>query len=248
MEKLKLESIDVEKIRKDFPILNRIINGNPLVYLDSAAAATSQKPSIVINALKEFYEKYNSNVHRAVHTLSQEATDLYDGSRQKIAKFINADFSEIVFAKNATEAINIVLHGWAMKLQPGDEIISTVMEHHSNIVPWQSLQKKGIKLNFIDIKEDGTLDIEQFEKLLTNKTKLVTFTHVSNVLGTVNPVKEMVKMAHDHGALALIDGAALSKYTNGFPLMILFNIGKSFLIFSTSIDSSFSFSMFDHLN
>ncbi len=202
---LHYETLDVEKIRKDFPILSREINGKPLIYFDSAA--TSQKPSVVIDALSEFYRTYNANVHRAVHTLSQEATDLYDDSRQKIAKFINADFDEIIFVKNATEAVNIVLHGWAMNLKSGDEIISTVMEHHSNIVPWQSLQKKGVKLKFVDIKEDGTLDMDQFEKLLTNKTKLVTFTHVSNVLGTINPVKEMVKMAHNFGALALVDGA-----------------------------------------
>ncbi len=197
---------DVDNIRKDFPILSRKINGKLLVYLDSAA--TSQKPIAVINALKEFYEKHNANVHRAVHTLSQEATELYDGARQKIASFVNADFEEIIFTKNATESINLILYGWAAKnMKAGDEIISTVMEHHSNIVPWQSLQKNGIKLKFVDIDEDGNLNLDQYENLLTSKTKLATFTHVSNVLGTINPVKKMVKMAHDHGALALVDGA-----------------------------------------
>ncbi len=227
MDKLKLESIDVEKIRKDFPILNRVINGNPLIYLDSAA--TSQKPVAVINALKEFYEKYNANVHRSVHTLSQEATDLYDGARKKIADFIGADFGEIVFVKNATEAVNIVLYGWAMKnLKAGDEIISTVMEHHSNIVPWQSLQKRGVKMKFIDIDADGNLDLYQYKKLLSSKTKLVTFTHASNVLGTINPVKQMVKMAHDHAALALVDGAQSVPH---MPVDVK-SIGCDFLVFS----------------
>ena len=223
----ELHSINSEKIRKDFPILQRVVNGKPLVYLDSAA--TSQKPRQVIQAIREFYENHNANVHRAVHTLSQEATDLYDGAREKIAKFINADFSEIVFVKNATEAVNVVLYGWAIKnLKAGDEIISTVMEHHSNIVPWQSLQSRGVKLKFVDIDENGNLDIEQFEKLLSNKTKLVTFTHVSNVLGTINPVKQMVRMAHDHGALALVDGAQSVPH---MPVDVR-DIGCDFLVFS----------------
>ncbi len=204
MEKTALQ-LNAEKVRLDFPILHRKVNGKQLVYLDSAA--TSQKPAAVISAISNFYEQHNANVHRAVHTLSQEATQLYDGAREKVANFIDADFEEIVFVRNATEATNLVLYGWAMKLKPGDEIISTVMEHHSNIVPWQSLQKKGIKLNFVDIDEEGKLNIEQYENMISNKTKLVAVTHVSNVLGTINPVKEMVKTAHDHGALALIDGA-----------------------------------------
>ena len=227
MQGVKTEVFDIEKIRNDFPILNRVVNGKPLIYLDSAA--TSQKPAAVISALSNFYEQHNSNVHRAVHTLSQEATDLYDGSREKIAKFINADFEEIVFVKNATEAVNVVLYGWAIKnLKAGDEIISTVMEHHSNIVPWQSLQSRGVKLKFVDIDENGNLDIEQFEKLLSNKTKLVTFTHVSNVLGTINPVKQMVRMAHDHGALALVDGAQSVPH---MPVDVR-DIGCDFLVFS----------------
>ena len=227
MQGVKTEVFDIEKIRNDFPILNRVVNGKPLVYLDSAA--TSQKPAAVISALSNFYEQHNSNVHRAVHTLSQEATDLYDGSREKIAKFINADFEEIVFVKNATEAVNVVLYGWAIKnLKAGDEIISTVMEHHSNIVPWQSLQSRGVKLKFVDIDENGNLDIEQFGKLLSNKTKLVTFTHVSNVLGTINPVKQMVRMAHDHGALALVDGAQSVPH---MPVDVR-DIGCDFLVFS----------------
>ncbi len=227
MQGVKTEVFDIEKIRNDFPILNRVVNGKPLIYLDSAA--TSQKPAAVISALSNFYEQHNSNVHRAVHTLSQEATDLYDGSREKIAKFINADFEEIVFVKNATEAVNVVLYGWAIKnLKAGDEIISTVMEHHSNIVPWQSLQSRGVKLKFVDIDENGNLDIEQFGKLLSNKTKLVTFTHVSNVLGTINPVKQMVRMAHDHGALALVDGAQSVPH---MPVDVR-DIGCDFLVFS----------------
>lgn len=200
------KAINVKAIRKDFPILKRRINGKPLVYLDSAA--TAQKPLHVINALKDFYERHNSNVHRGIHTLSQEATELYDNARKKTSEFVNADFGEMVFTKNATEAINIVFYSWAMKnLKRGDEVISTVMEHHSNIVPWQSLQKRGIRLKFADIDDNGRLNLEQLSRLITGRTKLVTVTHVSNVLGTINPVKEIARIAHDSGALVLIDGA-----------------------------------------
>lgn len=199
--------LNVESIRRDFPILQRKINGHPLVYLDSTA--TTQKPRQVIQALTDFYEKYNSNVHRGVHTLSQEATDLYDGSREKAVKFINAKgIEELVFVRNATEAINLVLYSWAMQnMNKGDEIISTVMEHHSNIVPWQSLQSRGVKLKFVDIDEEGKLRMEQLSELITSKTKLVAVTHVSNVLGTINPVKDICRIAHDNGALCLVDGA-----------------------------------------
>jgi len=201
------KSLDVELIRNDFPILQRKINGHPLVYLDSTA--TTQKPKQVIDALVEFYEQHNSNVHRGIHKLSQEATDLYDDARNKAVKFINAKgIEELVFVRSATEAINLVLYSWAMQnLKKGDEIITTVMEHHSNVVPWQSLQKDGVKLKFADIDEQGKLRMDQFSELVTPRTKLVAVTHVSNVLGTINPVKDICKIAHDNGALCLIDGA-----------------------------------------
>ncbi len=202
---MMLMALDAEEIRKDFPIFRRKINGKPLVYLDSAA--TAQKPRHVIDTLASFYENYNSNVHRGVHTLSVEATELYDKSREKTAAFISANPEEIVFAKNCTEAINIVLYSWAMQLKKGDEILTTVMEHHSNIVPWQSLKKRGVKLKFADIDEEGKLKMDEFSGLLTKRTKLVAVTHASNVLGTINPVKEIAKMAHDNGALCLVDGA-----------------------------------------
>lgn len=200
------QALNVEKIRKDFPILERLINGKKLVYLDNAA--TTQKPVQVINELSEYYTKHNANVHRAVHTLSAEATSAYDGAREKIAEFINAKPREIVFVKNASEAANIILYSFALdKLKAGDEIISTVMEHHSNIVPWQLAQKKGIKLKFVDIDEKGELKLEQYEELITENTKLMTVAHVSNVLGTVNPVEKIVKLARDCGALFMLDAA-----------------------------------------
>lgn len=203
---MKASSLNAEEIRKDFPILKRQINGHPLVYLDSAA--TTQKPKQVMQALTGFYEKHNSNVHRGIHTLSQEATELYDSSRQKVADLINAKFEEIVFVRNATEAANIVLYSWAMQnMKAGDEVISTVMEHHSNIVPWQFLQKQGVKLKFVDIDEGGKLRMEHLNELVTPRTKLIAVTHVSNVLGTINPVKEICRIAHDNSALCLIDGA-----------------------------------------
>lgn len=190
----------------DFPILQRIVNGKRLVYLDNAA--TTQKPAQVIQALVDYYTRYNSNVHRAVHTLSAEASEAYDGAREKIAKFINAGFREIIFTRNASEAANIVLHSFVLeKLKPGDEIISTVMEHHSNIVPWQLAQKKGVKLKFADIDENGELKLEQYDELVTENTKLITVAHVSNVLGTVNPVEKIARLAKDAGALFMLDAS-----------------------------------------
>ncbi|MEM5809914.1 MAG: cysteine desulfurase [Candidatus Aenigmatarchaeota archaeon] len=199
--------MNVEKIREDFPILKRKINGKLLVYFDNAA--TSQKPKQVIEALKEFYEKYNANVFRAVHTLCQEATEKYEEARRKIAEFINAeDEKEIIFTRSTTEAINLVLYGYALhNLKAGDEIISTIMEHHSNIVPWQFLQEKGVKLKFVDIDDKGNLKLHQYNELITKNTKLITVTHVSNVLGTINPIDKIEKIAHDNGALYLVDGA-----------------------------------------
>lgn len=197
-----------EKIRGDFPILNRKINGKSLVYLDNAA--TTQKPKVVIDSLTEYYESHNANIHRGVHQLSQEASELYDKAHEKVGKFINAKhpFEETIFVRNATEAMNLIMYGWANhELKPGDEILSTVMEHHANIVPWQFLRDKGIKVNFADANEYGTLDLEDLNEKITNKTRLVTCVHASNVVGTINDVKEIGRMAHDNKALFSVDGA-----------------------------------------
>jgi len=204
---LKLQVLDVKKIKMDFPILNQLVNGHKLVYLDSAA--TSQKPRQVIDAMNDYYSNYNSNVHRGVHKLSAESTEKYEQSRKKVAEFINAkDSKEIIFTKNATEAINLFYYSWALEnLKAGDEVITTEMEHHSNLVPWQNLQKRGVKLNFVSINSDGLLSESEYENLLSNKTKLVTVTHVSNVLGTINDIQKMAKLAHDYGSVIFIDGA-----------------------------------------
>jgi len=195
-----------EKVRADFPILNQEVNGKPLIYLDNAA--TSQKPLLVLNRLRDYYEQYNANVHRGAHTLSAKATDAYEGTRDKVAKFINAaSRQEIVYTRNASEAINLVAYSWGMSnLQPGDEIILSVMEHHSNIVPWQLVaQKTGAVLKFVELTPEETFDLEQFKTLLSEKTKLVSTVHVSNTLGCINPVQEICALAHEYGAKVLID-------------------------------------------
>ncbi|MGI8502198.1 MAG: cysteine desulfurase [Hassallia sp.] len=195
-----------DKVRADFPILNQEVNGKPLIYLDNAA--TSQKPLQVINKLRDYYEQYNANVHRGAHTLSAKATDAYEGTRDKVAKFINAaSRQEIVYTRNASEAINLVAYSWGMSnLQPGDEIILSVMEHHSNIVPWQLVaQKTGAVLKFVELTAEETFDLEQFKTLLSDKTKLVSTVHVSNTLGCINPVQEICALAHEYGAKVLID-------------------------------------------
>ncbi len=195
-----------DQVRLDFPILHQEVNGKPLVYFDNAA--TSQKPLFVINTLRDYYEQYNANVHRGVHTLSAKATDAYEGSRDKVAAFVNAKSrQEIVFTRNATEAINLVAYSWGMNnLQPGDEIILSVMEHHSNIVPWQFVAAKtGAVLKYVEITPAETLDLEHFQKLLSEKTKLVSVVHVSNTLGCINPVTEICTLAHQYGAKVLID-------------------------------------------
>ncbi|MCI0440454.1 MAG: cysteine desulfurase [Chloroflexi bacterium] len=200
--------LDAKKIKEDFPILSRKVYGKPLVYLDTAA--TSQKPRAVINALVEYYEGYNANVHRGVHALSMEATDRYEQARQKLADFIHAESSEsIIWTRNTTEGINLVANTWAQaNVKPGDEIVVTQMEHHSNLVPWQKVAAdRGAKLRFIPIAEDGTLDLGGIDSLITPKTKLLAIVHVSNSLGTINPVKELGAKAHAVGAKVLIDGA-----------------------------------------
>lgn len=196
-----------EEIKKQFPIFNRTINGKPLVYLDNAA--TTQKPQSVIDAISHFYENTNANIHRGVHTLSEEATEAYEGAREAIAKFINAQPEEIVLTRNTTEAINLVAYSWGEEhIKEDDEIIISELEHHSNFIPWQQLcNKKGAKLKVIPIKSDYTLDMEAFRELLSDKTKLVAISAMSNVLGTIIDVKEITKLAHNKGAIVLVDGA-----------------------------------------
>ncbi|MDT0649385.1 aminotransferase class V-fold PLP-dependent enzyme [Autumnicola edwardsiae] len=198
---------DVEKIRKDFPILQREVNNYPLVYFDNAA--TSQTPQQVIDAIVDYYLNYNANIHRGVHTLSQEATDKYEAARKKIQKHFNAEKShEIIFTSGATHGINLVASGFSAILKEGDEILVSALEHHSNIVPWQMIcEKTGAKLNVIPMNEDGELVYTAFEELLSEKTKIVFLNHVSNALGTVNPIKKVIDKAHAAGAAVLIDGA-----------------------------------------
>jgi cysteine desulfurase / selenocysteine lyase len=195
-----------DAVRADFPILHREVHNKPLVYLDNAA--TSQKPHAVIHTLEHYYSHYNSNVHRGVHTLSGEATDAYEGAREKIAKFVNAaSEKEIIYTRNATEAINLVAYSWGLSnLQRGDEIILTVMEHHSNLIPWQLVaQKTGARLKFVQLTPDEEFDFGHYQSLLTEKTKLVSVVHVSNTLGCINPVKDIAALAHQYGAKVLID-------------------------------------------
>jgi len=201
-------TFDVNKIRNDFPILKQKINGKPLVYFDNAA--TSQKPQIVIDTLRKYYEEYNSNIHRGVHFLSAKATDRYEAARNRIKEFINADKSgEIIFTKGTTEGINLVASSYGEKfLKESDEVIISEMEHHSNIVPWQLLRdKKKIVLKIIPVSDSGEIIFEEFEKLISKKTKFVSIVHISNSLGTINPVKEMIKVAHKHKIPVLVDGA-----------------------------------------
>ncbi len=189
--------MNVDKIREDFPFLRRNI-----IYLDNAA--TTQKPAQVISAIEDYYRNHNANIHRAVHTLSAEATEMHESARKRVASFVGADRKEIIFTRNATESINVVSHslGW----KKGDEVVSTVMEHHSNIVPWQML-RPSVKTSFADIHDDGTLDMESMESLITKKTRLVTVAQASNVLGTVSDIRKISKMAHDAGALLLVDAS-----------------------------------------
>ena len=200
--------IDVNLVRQDFPILERTVHGRPLVYLDNAA--TTQKPRAVIDALVRYYENYNANIHRGLHTLSEEATARYEEVRLKVADFIGAPGPEgIIFTRNTTEAINLVAHAWGRKhLRAGDEILLTVTEHHSNLIPWQLLARAtGAKLRFVDIDDEGRLLWDDVEELIGPRTRLVSVTHMSNVLGTINPVREVAGLAHSRGALVVVDGA-----------------------------------------
>ena len=200
---------DLQRIRRDFPILDREVRpGVKLVYLDSTA--TSQKPAAVIEAMSEFYRRSNANIHRGVHTLAEEATGLYEGARAKVARFINAaSVHEVVFTRNTTESINLVAQTWARaEVRSGDLVVLTEMEHHSNLVPWQMLAaEKGIRLEFMPVMDDGVLDLDAYRALLSQSPRLVSFTHMSNVLGTITPAAEMIRLAHDAGAAALLDAA-----------------------------------------
>ena len=201
-------AFDIKKIRNDFPILKQTIHGKPLIYFDNAA--TSQKPQIVIDTLKEYYEEYNSNIHRGVHFLSAKATDRYEFARGKVKVFINAkEASEIIFVRGTTEGINLVASSYGGTfLNKGDEIIISAMEHHSNIVPWQLLRdKKGVILKIIPVNDSGEIIFEEFEKLITDRTKFVSIVHISNSIGTINPVKEIISIAHKHKIPVLLDGA-----------------------------------------
>ncbi len=202
-------TLNVNEIRKDFPILGReTAGGRRVIYLDSTA--TSQKPIQVIEAMNDYYRRSNANIHRGVHTLAEEATALYEGARERIAKFVNAASSrEIIYTRNTTESINLVAYSWARaNLKAGDLIVLTEMEHHSNLVPWHMLQmERGVELEFIPVTEDGLLDLEAYKTLLNRSPKLVSFAHMSNVLGTINPAAEIIKLAHAAGAITLVDGA-----------------------------------------
>ena len=199
--------LDIQKIRADFPILSQKVNGKPLVYFDNGA--TSQKPQVVIDAISKYYSEINANIHRGVHTLSQLATDAYEESRLKIQKHINAEFShEVLFTAGTTHGINLVANGFASILKPGDEILVSALEHHSNIVPWQMLcEKTGAVLKVIPMNDSGELIQSEYDKLLSDKTKIVTVNHISNALGTINPIKKMIVKARKFGAAVLIDGA-----------------------------------------
>lgn len=202
-------ALDVARIRQDFPVLEREVRpGVPLVYLDSTA--TSQKPASVIAAMDDFYRRSNANIHRGVHTLAEEATALYDGARARIAKFINARSPrQVIYTRNTTESINLVAHTWARaNLKAGDLVILTEMEHHSNLVPWHILAaERGIRLEFIPITDEGLLNLGSYQTLLAQGPKLVSFAHMSNVLGTINPAAEIISMAHEAGAVTLVDAA-----------------------------------------
>ena len=195
------------RYRGDFPILDRKVHGKPLVYLDNSA--TSQKPRAVLDALDDYYTRLNANVHRGLHTLSEEATNAYEAARERVARFINVPARSLVFVRNTTEGINLVASAWGRKnVGAGDEILLSVMEHHSNIVPWQMLAREtGAVLRYFDIREDGSLDMDQADDLITERTRIVSIAHMSNVLGTVNPVEAIVERAHAAGALVFVDAA-----------------------------------------
>ncbi|MBU4226042.1 MAG: aminotransferase class V-fold PLP-dependent enzyme, partial [Chloroflexi bacterium] len=202
-------SLDLSKIRADFPILSRAVRpGVPLIYLDSTA--TTQKPVAVLSAMDSYYRLNNANIHRGIHTLAEEATAMYENGRELVAKFINSPSAkQVIFTRNTSESLNLVAYTFARaNLKSGDVIILTEMEHHSNLVPWQMLSaERGVRLKFIPVTDDGLLDLEAYKKLLEFQPKLVAFTHMSNVLGTINPAEEIIRLAHEAGAVTLVDAA-----------------------------------------
>ena len=229
MHQVSSASVDWSAIRKDFPILNQEVHGRPLVYFDNAA--TTQKPRAVLDALRHYYEHDNANVHRGLHELSSRATEAYESARQRVADYLGAaSAEEIVFTRGTTESINLVAQAWGGKfLDAGDVILLTEMEHHSNLVPWQLLaERSGARLRFVPVREDGTLDLDQVPQLLTPEVKLFAFTHVSNSLGTINPVAELCRQARAVGALTLIDAAQSAGH---LPLDVQ-ELGCDFLAFS----------------
>ncbi len=225
-----IQTFDVMKVRADFPVLSREVRpGVPLVYLDSTA--TSQKPQSVIDTMDQFYKLSNANIHRGVHTLAEEATAMYEHARERIARFINAPSSkQLIFTRNTTESINLVAYSWARaNLKPGDLILLTEMEHHSNLVPWQILAaERGVKLGFVPVTENGLLDMGAFHSLIDQAPKLVAFTHMSNVLGTINPAKEIIDAAHQAGAITLVDAAQSVPHT----LVDVIDLNVDFMAFS----------------
>ena len=221
--------LDVARIREDFPILRQTVNGHPLVYLDNAA--TSQKPQVVIDALVNYYTTENSNVHRGVHTLSQEATEDYEGARSKVRRLLNAEKDEeIIFVRGTTEGINLVAHSFGRaNIGPGDEVVISCLEHHSNIVPWQIIcQERGARLRVVPINDAGELLLEEYEAMLGPRTKLVSMLHISNALGTINPVKQIIELAHSRGIPVLLDGAQAAPH---MPVDVQ-DLGCDFYVFS----------------
>ena len=229
MHKLNASQVDWSALREDFPILRQQVRGHELIYFDSAA--TSQKPRAVVEALRNYYEHDNANVHRGLHTLSGRATDAYEHARRRVAEYIGAASpDEIIFTRGTTESINLVAQAWGEKfIREGDVILLTVMEHHSNLVPWQLLaERKGARLRFLPVRDDGTLDVDQLSSLLTPEVKLFAFTHISNSLGTINPVAELCAKARAVGALTLVDAA---QSIGHMPLDVQ-ELGCDFLAFS----------------
>lgn len=221
--------MDIEKIRQRFPILGRQVNGRPLVYLDNSA--TSQTPDSVVRSIVSMYEHTKANVHRGVHTVSQEATEMQEETRRRVARYVNAaSHEEIIFTRGTTEAINLVAASYGSRFRDGDEIILTVMEHHADIVPWQLLRRHAdVRIRVVGMDDRGVLDLDQYRKLFTDRTVMAAFCHVSNVLGTVNPVKEMTRIAHEHGVPVLVDGAQAAPHM----MIDVRDIDADFYVFSS---------------
>lgn len=221
--------MDIEKIRQCFPILGRQVNGRPLVYLDNSA--TSQTPDSVVRSIVSMYENTKANVHRGVHTVSQEATEMQEETRRRVARYVNAaSHEEIIFTRGTTEAINLVAASYGSRFRDGDEIILTVMEHHADIVPWQLLRRHAdVRIRVVGMDDRGVLDLDQYRKLFTDRTVMAAFCHVSNVLGTVNPVREMTRIAHEHGVPVLVDGAQAAPHM----MIDVRDIDADFYVFSS---------------